>query len=121
MELQALAAALVEGCRTGQETQNIDRLYAPDAVSVEPVDHGEGREKQGRDAIKAKHAWWDGFVHNSAIETSDPYPHGDDRFAVHFKGSTTMRETGDAMPIDVIGVYHVAGGMIVREEFFYAM
>jgi hypothetical protein len=57
MTLQDIATALVDGCRTGTETANLDRLYASDAVSVEPVDHGNGRDAHGLGAIHAQHDW----------------------------------------------------------------
>ena len=40
MAMQDVARELVAGCREGRETENLDKLYAPDAVSVEAVDMG---------------------------------------------------------------------------------
>ena len=119
MTLNEIADELVAGCREARETANLDVLYAPDAVSVEAVDMGDGRETHGVDAIKGKHAWF-----NSAFEVlehtaSDPMPHGDDRFAVIFTAKTRSRETGAVDDMREVGVYHVADGKIVREEFFY--
>jgi ketosteroid isomerase-like protein len=54
-------------------------------------------------------------------EVSDPYPHGDDRFAVRFRVKAKSKETGEVSEMDEIAVYHVADGRIVREEFFYGM
>lgn len=117
MTLADIAAALVEGCRTGAETANLDRLYAPDAVSVEPRDMGEGREAAGLDAIRAKHAWWvqNAVVHGAEVE--GPMLHGDDRFAVIFRVDVTM--FGERSQTTEVAVYTVADGRIVREEFFY--
>lgn len=119
MTLMELANALVDGCRNGRETANLDILYAPDAVSVEPVDHGEGREAVGMKELKGKHAWWDANFEVLGGEISGPFPHGDDRFAVIFDLRTRHKESGQEDGMKEVGVYHVADGKIVREEFFY--
>ncbi|TFL18631.1 nuclear transport factor 2 family protein [Jannaschia formosa] len=119
MDLKQIAAELVAGCREGRERENLDRLYAPDAVSVEAVDFGNGREVRGLDGIKAKHDWWESSFEVVEAEVSDPYPHGDDRFAVTFDVTTRSKETGNETRMREVAVYHVAAGRIVREEFFY--
>ncbi|WP_415920855.1 SnoaL-like domain-containing protein [Tateyamaria sp. SN6-1] len=120
MTLNEIAHALVDGCRTGKETANLEVLYAPDAVSVEPVDYGQGREAKGMDALRGKHAWWDSAFEVLEGNISDPFPHGDDRFAVIFEMKTKSKETGEVSDMKEVGVYHVADGKIIREEFFYA-
>lgn len=119
MTLNEIADALVAGCRTDQTRPNLDKLYAQDAVSVEPIDHGEGREAVGLDAIKAKHDWWEATFEMLGGSISDPMPHGDDRFAVIFEVKAKMIETGEISDMKEVAVYHVADGKIVREEFFY--
>ncbi|WP_298435499.1 nuclear transport factor 2 family protein [uncultured Jannaschia sp.] len=119
MEMQDVAKELVAGCRAGRETENIDRLYAEDAVSVEAADMGQGREVKGREAIRGKHEWFSGMYEQVGTEVSDPMPHGDDRFAVIFDMKMKKRETGEIEEMKDIGVYTVADGQIVREEFYY--
>lgn len=119
MDLMTLANQLVEGCRTGREVENLDLLYAADAVSVEAMDMGGGRETHGLEGIKAKHAWWDSAHEMTGGEITGPFPHGADRFAVLFKAQGIDKESGKAFDMEEIGVYHVADGKIVREEFFY--
>ena len=119
MTLHEIADELVAGCREERETANLDKLYAPDAVSVEAVDMGDGRETHGIEGIKGKHAWFNGAFEVLEHTSSDPMPHGDDRFAVIFTAKTRNRETGAEEDMKEVGVYHVAGGRIVREEFFY--
>ncbi|WP_299687140.1 nuclear transport factor 2 family protein [uncultured Tateyamaria sp.] len=120
MTLDEIAQKLVDGCRTGKETENLGALYAEDVVSVEPVDHGMGREAVGMAALKGKHAWWDSTFEMLETDVSDPYPHGDDRFAVIFEVKAKNKETGEVSDMKEVAVYHVAGGKIAREEFFYA-
>ncbi|MEM6372711.1 MAG: nuclear transport factor 2 family protein [Pseudomonadota bacterium] len=114
-----VAAALVEGCRTGKTTENLDLLYAPDAVSVEAMDNGNGREVQGIDAIKVKHAWWDSTFEVLGGDISDPFPSGDGRFAVIFEMKAKHIESGEVSDMKEVALYTVTDGKITREEFFY--
>jgi ketosteroid isomerase-like protein len=119
MTLKEIAEALVDGCRTGKERENLDRLYHPDAVSVEAADYsGQGRETAGLDGIKGKHDWWDSAMEVHSAEVEGPFLHGDDRFAVIFDIDATDKASGQRMPMREVAVYHVADGRIVREEFF---
>ncbi|WP_170424366.1 nuclear transport factor 2 family protein [Ruegeria arenilitoris] len=120
MDLKQIAEELVAGCREGRAKENLDKLYATDAVSVEAADAmGMGREAAGRDAIRGKHEWWEGAHDVTGASVSDPFLHGDDRFAVIFEVSGTVKESGDSFDMREVAIYHVADGKIVREEFFY--
>lgn len=119
MTLKQIADELVEACRTGGELANLDKNYAPDAVSVEAADAmGMGRESRGLDAIKGKHAWWaENFeVHGGDVD--GPFLHGDDRFGVIFEIDATHKESGQRSKMKELAVYHVKDDKIVREEFF---
>jgi len=119
MTLKEIADALVDGCKTGKEAQNLEVLYAADAVSVEAADYtGQGRETAGLDGIRGKHAWWDSAFEMHSAEVEGPFLHGEDRFAVIFAVDATEKATGQRMPMREVGIYHVADGKIVREEFF---
>lgn len=122
MELKEIANELVSGCRDGRERENLDKLYAPDAVSVEAVDGGGmGREFKGIEAIKAKHDWWENNNEMTGGSVSDPMLHGDDRFAVIFEMQGRDKQSGETFDMQEVAVYHVTAGKIVREEFFYTM
>ena len=122
MELKAIAEELVAGCREGREAENLKKLYGPDAVSVEAVDmSGMGRETHGVDGIQGKHDWWNANYEATGASVSDPMLHGEDRFAVIFEVQGKEKATGEAFDMKEVAVYHVAGGKIVREEFFYSM
>lgn len=118
MTLEEIAAALVAGCRDGTEEENLGRLYSSEAISVEPHDMGRGRKAMGLAGIREKHAWWaENFeVHGGEVE--GPFLHGPDRFAVIFTIDATHKASGERMQSREIGLYHVAGGRIVLEEFF---
>jgi hypothetical protein len=119
MTLNQIAADLVAGVREGRARENLDRLYAPDAVSVEALDMGGGREAAGLDAIRAKHDWWEGNMEMLGGDVEGPFPFPPDRFAVYYTMKTRNRATGEVGEGAEVGVYHVRDGRIVREEFFY--
>ncbi|SLN11722.1 nuclear transport factor 2 family protein [Ruegeria meonggei] len=120
MNLREIADELVAGCRENRSKENLEKLYAVDAVSVEAQDFMDmGRETRGRDAIRGKHEWWESAHEVSGAKVNGPFPHGDDRFAVIFEVQGKVKESGESFDMREVGVYHVADGKIVREEFFY--
>ena len=119
MTLKDIADALVAGCRENRTRENLDRLYAVDAVSIEPMDMGDGRETKGLAGIHGKHDWWDANFEVPALSVEGPFLHGDDRFAVVFDMETVNKATGERRKDREVGVYHVRDGKIVREEFFF--
>ena len=124
MSLMDVANALVAACRSGEEGDMLDRLYAPDAVSAEAFameGTGMPRVAEGRDAIHAKHDWWNANMEMLGGSISDPMPHGDDKFAVIFKMQAKEKHSGNVMDMEEVGIYTVADGKITREEFFYSM
>ncbi|NJS38868.1 MAG: nuclear transport factor 2 family protein [Rhodobacteraceae bacterium] len=120
MTLKKIADALVAGCREDRARQNLDLLYAPDAVSVEAMDMGGGRETQGLAGIHGKHDWWEGGFITHGLTVEGPFLHGDDRFSVIFGMDTTNKATGERSEGREVAVYHVQNGKITREEFFYS-
>ncbi len=120
---QEIGAQLVALCSQGQNLEAINTLYADHAVSVEAMDcpeEGFHRVTEGIDAIRAKNEFW--FEHNEVHsgECIGPFPN-DDRFAVFFRYDATCKKTNQRYQMDEVGLYTVADGKIVREEFFYAM
>ena len=117
------AKTLAGYCQTGEEHKGLDELYAQDCVSVEALDMPGGpmgREANGLDAIRAKHAWWEANneVHSSTAE--GPYLHGDDSFSLVFAMDVTSKNSGERMQMKEVGHYTVnADGKIIREAFYY--
>lgn len=120
--LKRTAEALVRGCREGRERENLPKLYAQDAVSVEAYEGGGGlgREVQGVEAIEKKHDWWEANFEEIESDAVGPMLHGEDRFGVVFHMKTRHKESGEVQEMTEIGTYQVNGeGRIVREEFYY--
>lgn len=120
MSILDIANELVAGCREGRERENLDKLYAPDVVSVEAMDMGDGREIHGLAGVHGKHDWWAGAFVTHSVTVEGPFLHGDDRFAVIFGMDTTDKATGERSQSREVAVYHVKDERIVREEFFYS-
>ena len=119
MDTKDIANELVAGCREGRAKENLDRLYAQDAVSVEAADMGNGRETHGLAGIHGKHEWWETtqIVHSNSVD--GPFMHGNTGFAVIFEVDAEDKESGRRSQMKEVGIYHVADGKITREEFFY--
>ncbi len=120
-DLKTIAHALVAHCRNHTEAEGLKTLYAPDAVSVEPMPMPgtDSREAHGLAAIEGKHDWWTKTMEMHSDSTDGPFLHGPDRFAVIFEADATNRENGERMQMKEIGLYTVRDGKIVREEFFF--
>ena len=118
-----IANQLVAFCKEGKNLESINTLYADDVVSVEaaPPPAGGDRVTEGIEGVRGKNKWWseNHEIHSASVE--GPWPHGDDRFAVRFTYDITNKPMNMRMQMDEIGVFHVADGKIVREEFFYQM
>lgn len=119
MTLKEIADELIAGCNENRARANLDVLYAPDAVSVEATDMGNGREARGLDAIRAKHDWWESEMEMLDGSIDGPMLHGEDRFAVIFAMKAREKASGKVSDMREVAIYHVADGKIVREEFFY--
>jgi ketosteroid isomerase-like protein len=120
MSTQDVANKVVELCKQAKFHEAL-ALYSPDIVSVEAfAPPGQSRETKGLDGVKAKGEWWvnNHEVHSAIVE--GPLVAGD-HFAVTFKFDVTFKPENKRIKMDEIGMYKVADGKIVREEFFYSM
>ena len=119
MSTMDIANKLVDLCRQGKNHE-AKSMYAADAVSVEAIAQpGMEREAKGLAAIQGKGEWWraNHEIHSAAV--TGPWPNGD-RFIVGFQYDVTNKPSGQRMKMDEVGLYTIANGKIVREEFFYA-
>jgi hypothetical protein len=121
MTTQEVADTLVKLCSQGKFEEATKTLYASDIVSVEAgAPPGQSRETKGIDAVKAKGEWWvaNHEVHSAKVE--GPLVAGS-HFAVVFKLDVTFKPEKKRFTMEEIGIYKVANGKVVYEEFFYNM
>ena len=119
--VKEVAEALANHCRNHTESEALETLYHPNAVSVEAMamPGSDSAETKGLEGIRGKHAWWDANFEVHDGTTEGPFMHGDDRFGMIFRLDATNKQTGERSKMEEMAVYHVAEGKIVREEFFY--
>src|SRR5216684_3572288 len=121
MTIQEIANQLVKLCSAGEFQKASEALYSPDIVSVEAgAPPGQSREAKGMQAVKAKGEWWvaNHEVHSTKVE--GPLVAGS-HFAVTFKLDVTFKPENRRFTMEEVGVYKVADGKVVYEEFFYKM
>ena len=123
MNVKEIGKELVELCNQGKNMECVEKFYSDDIVSVEASAPQSGGEQvmKGIEAIKGKGQWWaeNHEIHSAKVE--GPFPHGEDRFAAIFNYDITNKPSGQRIQMHEVGVFHVANGKIVREEFFYDM
>jgi SnoaL-like domain len=121
MNTHDVAITLVKLCSQGKFKEATEQLYSQDIVSVEAgAPPGGSRESKGLDAVLAKGEWWTSNheVHSALVE--GPLVAGD-YFVVTFKMDITFKPESKRFQMEEIGLYKVADGKIVHEEFFYKM
>lgn len=121
MTTQEIANRLVALCSQGKFEQATKELYSQDIVSMEAgAPPGQSRETKGLDGVLKKGEWWvtNHEVHSAKVE--GPLVAGS-HFAVTFKMDITFKPESRRFQMEEIGVYKVADGKIVYEEFFYSM
>ena len=121
-KLGEIANKLVDFCKSGNEAECLNTLYAQDAVSVEPMPMPgtDSPESVGLDAIRGKHDWWNGAFEVHSASVDGPYMHGTDRFTVIFELDATEKQSGERSQMKEVALYTVKDEKIVREEFFYS-
>ena len=121
MTTQEIAARYREMMNDGKFIEVQDTLYHEDVVCQEPekaAAMGMTIITRGREAIKAK-----GVARRAMIETrhsytcSEPLVAGE-FFSVVLKQDVTFKGK-PRMAIEEIGVFQVADGKVVKEQFFY--
>jgi len=118
MTTQEVAIQLVELCKRGEFMKAVDTLYSKDIVSVEPHSmNGMPAEMRGFDAVHGKSVWFmDNHVIHSCTVTG-PFI-ANDKFIVEFDLDVTHKQSQKRMQMKEAGLYAVANGKVIREDFF---
>ena len=119
MNTNEVAQKLVDLCRAGDNLKAIETLYDKDIVSVEPMAMPSmPAEMKGYEAVLKKSQWWMNNHEVHSAKVAGPFVAGD-RFVVFFDYDVTNKPSGKRMQMSEAGVYSVANGKVVREEFYY--
>ncbi len=114
---------LVELLRNGRTMEALDTLYSPDVVSVEAQATPQfPAVMKGLKEVRGKNERWYATNEVHRADVKGPFPHGD-RFALYYDFDVTAKAgpmAGRRMQMQEVGLYSVAGGKVVREEFFYS-
>jgi hypothetical protein len=110
---------LIALSNAGRGLDAIDTLYAEKIVSLEPQGSDALPQRmEGLDAVRGKNRWFYDHHEIHASQASGPFQGPrDDQFAVHFALDATFEPTGQRMQLCEVGLYTVAGGKVVQEEF----
>lgn len=115
---QEVADRYYELARMGQIKQIQDELYAPDAVSIEPENRSDlPRRVEGLDAMEQKEQqFYRLYDEMHGGECGKPVVSG-----VHFACAQSLDVTikGQRKVKHQLGVFEVAHGKVVLEQFFY--
>jgi len=101
MSVIEIGKKLVDLCNAGKGLEAVETLYDEKIVSIE----GQGSDElpqrmEGIEAIKGKNTWWSENHQVHSAMAAGPY-------------------CGQKMRLVEVGLYTVADGKIVQEEFLY--
>ena len=117
MSIREIAEDFAAKCKAGDLDGAGMTYWAENVRSLEPMD-GPGAVCENREAVIAKGEWWYGAHEVHSVVTHGPYVHGD-QFALRFEMDVTVKESGERMQMDEVGLYTVKDGKVVEERFFY--
>lgn len=113
MSIEHLAKEFTAAVRA-DDAQAYQAMWADDIVSIEPHQDDSSRT-EGREALLAKHAWWEANADMHSFTAEGPYIHGD-QFALRFTMDVTLH--GERAQAVEIALYTVRDGKIAEERFF---
>ena len=117
MTVKDIADDITAMLRAGQADEAGEKYWAADVVSIEAMP-GDMAEVRGVEGVRAKGEWWTSAHEVHAMEVEGPYLNGD-QFAVRMKMDLTVKESGERITMDEIGLYTIRDGKIAEERFFY--
>lgn len=116
MTTTELAKDFVALCAAGNFAEAGEKYWSDDVVSIEAM--GDMKEVRGKANARGKGEWWSNAHEVHSAECQGPYGNGD-QFAVRFLMDLTVKESGQRLKLDEVGLYTVKDGKIVEERFFY--
>ena len=122
MTNEEIGRELVDLANTDRSLDAVDKLYAQDIVSIEGPGAALQQRIEGFADVRAKSVWWYENHETHSSKAMGPFcGHREDQFAVLFEMDVTNKPSGERTQITEVGLYTVADGQIVQEEFLYQM
>lgn len=124
-DVMEIGQVLLQMVNSGREAEAafVDEYYDAAIVSLEGGDGNGDSDTPSRmediDAIRGKHQWWyDNNEVHSTTATGPYVGHRDDQFVTRFLLDLTPAG-GERMQMDEVGLFTVANGKMVQEEYLY--
>ncbi len=124
MNVMEIGQKLVAAVAAGREAEDafVSEFYDADIVSIEGQSGEEMPQRmEGLEAVRGKHNWWNDNNDIHSTTATGPYcGHREDQFVIRHNMDITPTG-GERMQMEEVGIYTLANGKIVMEEFLYLM
>ena len=124
MNVMEIGQKLVAAVAAGREAEDafVSEFYDADIVSIEGQSGEEMPQRmEGLEAVRGKHNWWNDNNEIHSTTATGPYcGHREDQFVIRHNMDITPTG-GERMQMEEVGIYTLANGKIVMEEFLYLM
>ena len=124
MNVMEIGQKLVAAVAAGREAEDafVSEFYDADIVSIEGQSGEEMPQRmEGLEAVRGKHNWWNDNNDIHSTTATGPYcGHREDQFVIRHNMDVTPTG-GERMQMEEVGIYTLANGKIVMEEFLYLM
>jgi ketosteroid isomerase-like protein len=117
MTVREVAEAFTTLLKEGRDEEAGARFWADGVVSIEAME-GPMARLEGPAALIGKRDWWFANHEVHGASAAGPFVNGD-CFTVVFDMDITVKETGQRMQMQEVGLYTVKDGKVVEERFFY--
>ncbi len=121
--LLTLANAFADKLNANAFIEAITEFYADDCEHHEAYPMGDMPQvSKGKATLLAMNEQWEQMHEVHDFKLRGPYPHGNDRFALHMMVDLTPNAgpmANHRYQMDEVCIYHVAEGKIKKAEFFW--
>ena len=115
MTTQEIANRLVELLQKGDFKLCYEELYSPEIISQE----ADGTQVKGIDGIAEKGKEWNASIEEFMGSTVGNAVVSGNYFSLPMSMTLKYKGSDQTMKFEEICMYHVQGGKIVKEQFFY--
>ncbi len=119
MTTSEIAHDLAALCRQNKNFEAVDKYYSENVVSIESMGSPEMAVRmEGLAAIRGKNTGWFAAHELHSQTVNGPFL-GENQFVLELTYDVTRKESGLRYRFNELGLYTVADGKIVQEQFYY--